>query len=211
MENENITNDDLKQYEALKPDLKKVIDDGSIGLLMSIILFTFLPLFKINITDGLVVLASVFDAMKNMAPYIVMSNKYSEILLVSFFVMIFVSFVRGTVLSIRSFILTMDIDTYTWKTYCKIKQGDWKFSFLDSANFLLLSCLTLEIIVICYGVITSKSEFSGYISYLSYIDISVFGVCLLIPQIIDVVVNLIIRSTKLKKIKVSILKEKHKA
>lgn len=211
MENENITNDDLKQYEALKPDLKKVIDDGSIGLLMSIILFTFLPLFKINITDGLVVLASVFDAMKNMAPYIVMSNKYSEILLVSFFVMIVVSFVRGTVLSIRSFILTMDIDTYTWKTYCKIKQGDWKFSFLDSANFLLLSCLTLEIIVICYGVITSKSEFSGYISYLSYIDISVFGVCLLIPQIIDVVVNLIIRSTKLKKIKVSILKEKHKA
>ena len=211
MENENITNDDSKQYEALKPDLKKVIDDGSIGLLMSIILFTFLPLFKINITDGLVVLASVFDAMKNMAPYIVMSNKYSEILLVSFFVMIVVSFVRGTVLSIRSFILTMDIDTYTWKTYCKIKQGDWKFSFLDSANFLLLSCLTLEIIVICYGVITSKSEFSGYISYLSYIDISVFGVCLLIPQIIDVVVNLIIRSTKLKKIKVSILKEKHKA
>lgn len=211
MENENITNDDLKQYEALKPDLKKVIDDGSIGLLMSIILFTFLPLFKINITDGLVVLASVFDAMKNMAPYIVMSNKYSEILLVSFFVMIVVSFVRGTVLSIRSFILTMDIDTYTWKTYCKIKQGDWKFSFLDSANFLLLSCLTLEIIVICYGVITSKSEFSGYISYLSYIDISVFGVCLLIPQIIDVVVNLIIRSTKLKKIKVSILKEKYKA
>lgn len=212
MENENITNDDLKQYEALKPDLKKVIGDGSIGLLMSIILFTFLPLFKINITDGLVVLVSVFDAMKNMAPYIVMSNKYSEILLVSFFVMIVVSFVRGTVLSIRSFILTMDIDTYTWKTYCKIKQGDWKFSFLDSANFLLLSCLTLEIIVICYGVITSKSEFSGYISYLSCIDISVWGVSMLIPQIIiGVVVNLIIRSTKLKKIKVSILKEKHKA
>lgn len=210
MENENITNDDLKQYEALKPDLKKVIDDGSIGLLMSIILFTFLPLFKINITDGLVVLASVFDAMKNMAPYIVMSNKYSEILLVSFFVMIVVSFVRGTVLSIRSFILTMDIDTYTWKTYCKIKQGDWKFSFLDSANFLLLSCLTLEIIVIFYGVTLSKSE--GYIGYLNSCNgISWIGVIALIPQIIGVVFNLIGRNISLKKIKNAILKEEHKA
>ena len=140
-----------------------------------------------------------------------MSSKYSDILLVSFLGGIIISFCQGTMLSIRSFILEMDSDTYTWKTYCKIKQGDWKFSFFDSANFLLLSCLTLEIIVICYGVITSKSEFSGYISYLSYIDISVFGVCLLIPQIIDVVVNLIIRSTMLKKIKVSILKEKYKA
>lgn len=212
MENENITNDDLKQYEALKPDLKSVICDGSSGLLLFIILFTFLPLFKINITDGLVVLASVFDAMKNMAPYIVMSNKYSEILLVSFFVMIVVSFVRGTVLSIRSFILTMDIDTYTWKTYCKIKQGDWKFSFFDSAYSLLLPCLTLEIIVIFCGVMWSKSEVSGYIGYLNSCNgISWIGVIALIPQIIGVVFNLIGRNISLKKIKNAILKEEHKA
>ena len=212
MENENITNDDLKQYEALKPDLKSVICDGSSGLLLFIILFTFLPLFKINIADGQVVLASVFDEMKNMASYIEMSSKYSDILLVSFLGGIIISFCQGTMLSIRSFILEMDSDTYTWKTYCKIKQGDWKFSFFDSAYSLLLPCLTLEIIVIFCGVMWSKSEFSGYISYLSCIDISVWGVSMLIPQIIiGVVVNLIIRSTKLKKIKVSILKEKYKA
>lgn len=212
MENENITNDDLKQYEALKPDLKKVICDGSSGLLLFIILFTFLPLFKINIADGQVVLASVFDEMKNMASYIEMSSKYSDILLVSFLWGIIICFCQGTMLSIRSFILEMDSDTYTWKTYCKIKQGDWKFSFFDGAYSFLLPCLTQEIIVIFYGVTLPKSEVSGYIGYLNSCNgISWIGVILLIIQIIGVVFNLIGRNISLKKIKNAILKEEHKA
>ncbi len=210
MENENITNDDLKQYEALKPDLKKVIGDGSSGLLLFIILFTFLPLFKINITDGQVVLASVFDEMKNMASYIEMSSKYSDIILVPFLWGTIICFCEGTMLSIRSFILEMDSDTYTWKTYCKIKQGDWKFSFFDGAYSFLLPCLTQEIIVIFYGVTLSKSE--GYIGYLNSCNgISWIGVIALIPQIIGVVFNLIGRNISLKKIKNAILKEEHKA
>lgn len=213
MENENITNDDLKQYEALKPDLKSVICDGSSGLLLFIILFTFLPLFKINIADGQVVLASVFDEMKNMASYIEMSSKYSDILLVSFLAFIIICFAQGTMLSIRSFILEMDSDTYTWKTYCKIKQGDWKqVDFLGSAYLPLLVFLNMEIIAIFCGVMWSKSEVSGYIGYLNSCNgISWIGVIALIPQIIGVVFNLIGRNISLKKIKNAILKEEHKA
>lgn len=227
MENENITNDDLKQYEALKPDLKSVICDGSSGLLLFIILFTFLPLFKINIADGQVVLAqksfSVFDEIKNILSYIELSwinglNGKSmgieglfglPILLLPMLAV--VEFVEGAMFSIRRFIMaTDDSDKYALKTYYKIKRGDWKFTYWDSAICRLLMVLFLEILVILFGVLMSKD--GDYISYLKSCNgIAWVWVIYLIVCFIYIVVCVIIRNISLKKIKNAILKEEHKA
>lgn len=228
MENENITNDDLKQYEALKPDLKKVIGDRSIDLLAIIILFTFVPFFKINITDGQVILAqksfSVFDEIKNILSYIELSwinglnGKsmgiewfFGPILILPMVAV--VQFVEGAMLSTRSIMATEDSDKYAWKTYCKIKWGDPKFSFFSfgvSAIGDLLGVLFLEIFIILCGVLMSK--YGDYISYLNSCNgIEWLQAIALVIYFVLFVVLAIIRSTMLKKIKVSILKEKYKA
>lgn len=227
MENENITNDDLKQYEALKPDLKKVIGDGSSGLLWFIILFTFVPFFKINITDGQVILAqksfSVFDEIKNILSYIELSwinglNGKSmgievfglPILLLPMLAVM--EFVEGAMLSIRRFIMaTDDSDKYALKTYYKIKRGDWKFTYWDSAICRLLMVLFSEILVILFGVLMSKD--GDYISYLKSCNgiAWVWVIYLILVFFIYIVVCVTNRNISLKKIKNAILKEEHKA
>lgn len=214
MENENITNDDLKQYEALKPDLKKVgglTISSKILLLIFAICFIFVPFFQTNVTDGQGVIVkkcfSLFDEIKNIVSYKINFNSVRSIAMI-YQMYALLCFAIGIIKTIYEIIKDMtkivDIDSYALETYDDIKRGDMdsKKKKNQFVNIWFMEALFMEIAYLIYSKVIGYQDSFNSISWTV-----VFCVIIIIPFIVIA----IIRSTMLKKIKVSILKEKYKA